>query len=161
MVKKFTSQEISKLSQFRDRLSDLHLDKEIDDDYYLIRWLRARNLDLNKASEMLRTSLKWRKENGVDTILEDFKDSIPLKMKRLYPCGLFGEDKEGNMVLFFPVGRSIYRIGIEELGIDKMLKCNIYMMEAIMKAIREKEEELGQRGIQLVEIVDMEYYPFK
>ena len=40
------------------------------DDYYLLRFLRARKFDMEKTLLMFNTFVEWRKENGVDTILE-------------------------------------------------------------------------------------------
>lgn len=40
------------------------------DDYYLLRFLRARKFDQEKSRLMFNNFLDWRKENEVDTILE-------------------------------------------------------------------------------------------
>jgi len=40
------------------------------DDGCLVRFLRARNLNLGKAEAMLRAHLEWRKRFGADTIME-------------------------------------------------------------------------------------------
>jgi len=42
------------------------------DDYYLLRFLRARKFDMEKTKLMFNNFLEWRQNNGVDTILEDF-----------------------------------------------------------------------------------------
>lgn len=42
------------------------------DDFYLRRFLRARGHDLSKAKAMFLAHLKFRKDYGVDTVLEDF-----------------------------------------------------------------------------------------
>jgi len=39
-------------------------------DKELLRWLRARGLNLTEAEKMFRKSMKWRKDNNVDHILE-------------------------------------------------------------------------------------------
>jgi hypothetical protein len=40
------------------------------DDYYLLRFLRARKFDMDKTKLMFNNFLDWRKENDVDNILE-------------------------------------------------------------------------------------------
>jgi hypothetical protein len=167
MVREFTSEEKQKLSQFRERFSDIlkaeeHLHKTLcDDDYFLIRWLRARNLDLDKAEEMLRNSLKWRKENEIEGILDRPEAQVPVKYKRLYPTGVFGEDEEGNVLLCLPVGRFNHRIAIGEIGLETFIKYNHVWLESLVKLVKDKEKELGVRGLQLVEIIDMEQYSFR
>jgi hypothetical protein len=42
------------------------------DKYYLRRFLRARQHDIQRAKEMFLKHLQWRKDNGIDIILEDF-----------------------------------------------------------------------------------------
>jgi hypothetical protein len=38
------------------------------DDYYLLRFLRARKFDMDKTQLMFTNYLKWREDNGVDDI---------------------------------------------------------------------------------------------
>ena len=46
------------------------LDEEIYDDYYRLRFLRARKFDLEKTKLMFDNQLQWRKEHNVDNILD-------------------------------------------------------------------------------------------
>jgi len=52
----------------------IHETKIVDhpqyDDYYLLRFLRARKFDIEKTKLMFNTFVNWRKENEVDTIIE-------------------------------------------------------------------------------------------
>ncbi|BFG28691.1 hypothetical protein CerSpe_149650 [Prunus speciosa] len=46
-------------------------------DVILLKFLRARDFEVNDAFEMLRNTLQWRKDNNVDSILdEDFGDDL-------------------------------------------------------------------------------------
>jgi hypothetical protein len=61
------------------------------DRYYLRRFLRARQHDLKRAQAMFLAHLKWREDNGIDTILTDFHfEASGAAVTRLYaqacPC---------------------------------------------------------------------------
>ncbi|CAL8125479.1 unnamed protein product [Orchesella dallaii] len=43
---------------------------EEDQDLFLVRWIRARDNNLDKATAMLRNSLNWRKVHNADKVLE-------------------------------------------------------------------------------------------
>jgi hypothetical protein len=60
----------------------------LQNDLYLLRFLRAKNFDVGRSVEMLKQALKWRKEMRLDTN-EDFTD-----FDKLYP-GANGNDKDG------------------------------------------------------------------
>lgn len=45
------------------------------DDYYLLRFLRARKFDMEKTKLMFNNFIEWRKENDVDNVI-DVKYSI-------------------------------------------------------------------------------------
>ena len=45
-------------------------DHPMFDDYYLLRFLRARKFDMDKTLLMFNTFIEWRKENDVDHILD-------------------------------------------------------------------------------------------
>lgn len=60
------------VAQLRD---ELELEVELDhywDHEQLRRFLRARKHDILKAKKMVKSTIVWRKQNAVDTILEDF-----------------------------------------------------------------------------------------
>ena len=61
--------------------------------YFLRRFLRARQHDLKKARDMYAATVKWRAENGVDTILDDFHFHERDAFISLYPQGYHKTDK--------------------------------------------------------------------
>src|SRR5687768_9428990 len=63
---KFTPEEVNKLEQFRARVG--HIYPEVDEK--LITWLRARDMDLDKAEQMLRRHLVWRRNNEMESLLD-------------------------------------------------------------------------------------------
>jgi hypothetical protein len=40
------------------------------DDYYLLRFLRARKFDMDKTILMYTTFLNWRRDNDVDNVID-------------------------------------------------------------------------------------------
>ncbi|KAK9889781.1 hypothetical protein WA026_007158 [Henosepilachna vigintioctopunctata] len=73
------------------------------DDYFLLRWLRARSWNVDSAENMLRQSLKWRRELEVDGAL--VKTWQQPEVVQLYqPCGVSGYDKDGLPVVILPFG---------------------------------------------------------
>ena len=62
----------------------------------LIKFLRARSLDVKAASDMLAATLKWRAEFKVDEVMgETFDAEVFGKLGRVY-----GVDKEGRPVTY-------------------------------------------------------------
>jgi len=58
------------LEVFRKFLQDENLmNHPMIDDYYLLRFLRARKFDFEKTKLMYINHLEWRKENDVDNII--------------------------------------------------------------------------------------------
>jgi len=59
------------LEHFRKYIKDNNVtDHPQYDDYYLLRFLRARKFDMEKTLLMFNTFIEWRKENDVDHILD-------------------------------------------------------------------------------------------
>jgi hypothetical protein len=110
----FTSEESAALSKFKDLLKS----KKVDynslkfDDFYLVRFLRARKLDQAKTLEMFTNFLKWRVENKIDDI-ENYTFPELDQVKLYYPHGLHKTDK---------YGRPIYIEILGELRIDELFK---------------------------------------
>lgn len=68
------------------------------DDYYLLRFLRARKFDMDKTKLMFNTFLDWRKENEVDDIIENFSFPEINQVIDVYPHGYHKIDKKGRPI---------------------------------------------------------------
>lgn len=62
----------SRLVQLKQCMAELQKDKAPTDPVVL-RFLRARDFNVEKAREMLSSSLVWRKKQGVDKILSEYQ----------------------------------------------------------------------------------------
>ena len=59
------------LEEFRAYIKDNKLtDHPQYDDYYLLRFLRARKFDMDKTKLMFNNFLDWRRDNDVDHVIE-------------------------------------------------------------------------------------------
>lgn len=59
--------------------------QQIPKDAHILRFLRARDFNIEKAREMLVHSLAWRKLHNIDRLLETYK--TPEIMETYYPGG--------------------------------------------------------------------------
>jgi hypothetical protein len=125
-----TPEEKTKVDILRQRVEHLLTNEKQRSDMFLIRWLVARNMDVDKAEEMLVKSLEWRKVHGVDGILD--REEIPEKVRKRYMLAHVGEDKDGYPIILVPCGRHDHRIHLEEFGVDNFLKYNIIWIETVI-----------------------------
>lgn len=66
-----SEEQTAALGVFKTYIRDSKItDDPIYDDYYLLRFLRARKFDMDKTKLMFNNFIEWRKENDVDNILE-------------------------------------------------------------------------------------------
>lgn len=65
--------------------------QQVPSDTTLLRFLRARDFNVEKAREMLSQSLLWRKKHQVDRILSEYE--TPDVVKQYFPGGWHHHDK--------------------------------------------------------------------
>jgi len=105
----------------------LIMDDVDPDDKTLIRFLRARQHDLTKAEDMLRSSLKWRKEYDLDS----YKSWVPpacLRDDYSIICDHSGYDHEDRPTFYVPLGRYLGKECVEEGWKEDLFKFVFYAL---------------------------------
>jgi hypothetical protein len=74
------------LALFRDWVKENNFDPiGRYDDFDLLRFCRARKFDLPAVQLMFQNCMKWRKDNGVDTIMWEFVFTELDQVMEIYP----------------------------------------------------------------------------
>lgn len=101
----------------------------------LLRFLRARDYDLERALTMMLDHLQWRQEERVDHILEEFTFTEREEFLSVYPQGYHQTDKMGNPIYIQHIGQvDLARIR-EVTTEDRMTKYHIQEYERCLEYI--------------------------
>ncbi|KAI0242968.1 Retinal-binding protein [Lamellibrachia satsuma] len=146
------TKEGAALREFKKRVNDL-LKPEYSD-YYLSKWLKARNFDVGRAEQMFRKSMGYREKLKADTLLADY--TPPEVLVKYLPGGFAGYDREGAPVRVETYGNldvkgilySVKKIDIEK---TKML-----LGEQVMKKLKAQSTKLDKTIDGMTVIIDME-----
>ncbi|KAF2974965.1 hypothetical protein EK904_007152, partial [Melospiza melodia maxima] len=97
-----TPMQESCLIRLRQWLQETHKGK-IPKDEHILRFLRARDFNIDKAREILCQSLTWRKQHQVDYILDTWNP--PQVLQDYYAGGWHHHDKDGRPLYVLRLGQ--------------------------------------------------------
>ncbi|CAL4135455.1 unnamed protein product [Meganyctiphanes norvegica] len=152
-----SDEESEILSKFKERVINL-LPEESQQDHELLRWLKARNFDLDKAELMLKNNIVWRREWGIDELL-DWKP--PEVLLKYYPVGQIGHDKAGRPVWIIPFGGCDMYGLLMSVSKKNYMKYTFQTLEMARADMKKQSELLGCPVTQQTTIFDMENFSLK
>ena len=118
--------ERADLIRMGHRLQDIDHSKNNPAD--VIRFIRARQGNLDAAESMFRAMINWRIENKVDTILQDYVPSPELLS--LWPGAVLqGVDKDGDPIHLAREGKVDGPAWLKRFGHDELLRFCIWLRE--------------------------------
>ena len=82
---------------------------------------------------MFTNYINWRKEDGVDTIIEDFQFHEAGIISELYPCGYHKVCKNGWSLYIERMGIVDVKRILEETTVERFTKHHIQSYELLMK----------------------------
>lgn len=153
-----TPAEQELINKLRESLVEASGWVDLDHDAFLLRWLRVKDMDLEKTKQALLETYKWRKDNGIDTILTSYTPDPELV--KLFPYDVVGYDKENCPIIVHDVQTHNPKKIIQKYGKEALIKFAEYNIEKIAQVCRDKQTK-EQPVQQIVVICDAKKFTFK
>ncbi|XP_063286814.1 SEC14-like protein 5 isoform X2 [Pelobates fuscus] len=137
---KLTPMQESSLIHLRQWLQETYKGKIPKDDH-ILRFLRARDFNMEKTREMLCQSLSWRKQYQVDYILQAWRP--PPILEEYYAGGWHYHDKDGRPLYILRLGQVDTKGLMKALGEESILRHVISINEEGQKRCEENTLQFG------------------
>ncbi|XP_077690236.1 SEC14-like protein 1 isoform X3 [Eretmochelys imbricata] len=141
------------LIRLRQWLQETHKGK-IPKDEHILRFLRARDFNIDKAREILCQSLTWRKQHQVDYILETWNP--PQVLQDYYAGGWHHHDKDGRPLYVLRLGQMDTKGLVRALGEEALLRYVLSINEEGLRRCEENTKVFGRPISSWTCLVDLE-----
>ncbi|XP_070706317.1 SEC14-like protein 2 [Pempheris klunzingeri] len=138
------------LAEFRGRIQDVLPNLPAQHDHYLLRWLRARSFNVQKAEAMVRKHVEFRRKMNVDSIISDWKP--PEVIEKFVSGGMCGYDREGSPIWYDVIGPLDPKGLLLSATKQDFLKTKIRHTEMLQRECRRQSEKLG-RNIEAISLI--------
>jgi len=148
-IKVENNREKTVLAEFKKLVEELE-----QDDVTLIRFLKARDFNLEKAEAMLRQCIQWRKENSMDTILKwEYPNYLPTDLS----YQISGKDYHGAPIVWVPFGKWRHRSWVEQGYSDELLRWGFRLIEDGLHNLKCSEDGTLQCTA-IFDLAEISYY---
>ncbi|KAM5151788.1 SEC14-like protein 5 [Mantella aurantiaca] len=148
-----TPMQESTLIHLRQWLQETHKGK-IPKDEHILRFLRARDFNFEKAREMLCQSLSWRKQYQVDYILQTWHP--PPILEEFYAGGWHYHDKDGRPLYILRLGQVDTKGLLKAVGEEAILRHVLSISEEGQRRCEENTHLFGSPVRSWTCLVDLE-----
>uniref|UniRef100_A0A915D8G2 CRAL-TRIO domain-containing protein n=1 Tax=Ditylenchus dipsaci TaxID=166011 RepID=A0A915D8G2_9BILA len=145
--------EESRLCELKYGLQSAHKGK-LPNDAHLLRFLRARDFDVQKARDMIINSLLWRKQHNVDKILQVFVP--PSVLLQYFPGCWHHCDLEGRPLFVLRLGQMDVKGILRAVGLEAVVKFILTICEEGLLKAAEATVRLGKPIGTWTLLVDLE-----
>ncbi|KAG7238237.1 hypothetical protein INR49_031152, partial [Caranx melampygus] len=129
------------LIRLRKWLQETHKGK-IPKDEHILRFLRARDFNMDKAREILCQSLTWRKQHQVDYLLETW--TSPQVLQDYYTGGWHHHDRDGRPLYILRLGQMDTKGLVRALGEESLLRHVLSINEEGLRRCEENTKVFGR-----------------
>uniref|UniRef100_A0A8C2YYY6 SEC14 like lipid binding 1 n=1 Tax=Cyclopterus lumpus TaxID=8103 RepID=A0A8C2YYY6_CYCLU len=129
------------LIRLRKWLQETHKGK-IPKDEHILRFLRARDFNMEKAREILCQSLTWRKQHQVDYLLETW--TSPQVLQDYYTGGWHHHDRDGRPLYVLRLGQMDTKGLVRALGEESLLRHVLSINEEGLRRCEENTKVFGR-----------------
>ncbi|VDD87376.1 unnamed protein product [Enterobius vermicularis] len=148
-----TALEESRLCEFKYGLQNTHKGK-LPNDAHLLRFLRARDFDVPRATEMIQKSLLWRKKYNVDKILQEFEP--PPVLLQFFPGCWHHSDNKNRPLYVLRLGQLDTKGLLRAVGVETIVKFVLTIIEQGLLKTAEATKLLGMPISTWTLLVDLE-----
>ncbi|XP_042198345.1 SEC14-like protein 1 [Callorhinchus milii] len=141
------------LIRLRTWLQETHKGK-IPKDEHILRFLRARDFNIDKARELLCQSLTWRKQHKVDYLLDTW--TPPQFLHDYYTGGWHHHDKDGRPLYILRLGQMDTKGLVRALGEEALLRHVLSINEEGLRRCEENTNVFGRPISSWTCLVDLE-----
>ncbi|XP_061865867.1 SEC14-like protein 2 isoform X1 [Colius striatus] len=141
------------LAQLRERLQDVLPSLPSQDDYFLLKWLRARCFDVPKAEAMLRKHLEVRKHMDADSSVSW---EGPEVIRKYMSGGMCGYDREGSPIWYEIVGPLDAKGLLFSASKQDLLKKKFWDCEMLRRECEQQSQKLGKKIEMVLMVYDCE-----
>ncbi|XP_067620289.1 protein real-time [Eurosta solidaginis] len=149
-----TPMQASKLLELRKMLDGVEDLEKMPSYQTILRFLTARDWHVNQAFNTLQDSLKWRKENNIDSLVKEYK--VPAVVANHFPGTWHHYDKDGRPIYILRLGHMDVKGLLKSIGTEGLLKLTLHICEEGMQRIKESAEKLGKPVLSWCLLVDLE-----
>ncbi|CAL8389104.1 unnamed protein product [Arctogadus glacialis] len=129
------------LIRLRKWLQETHKGK-IPKDQHILRFLRARDFNMEKARELLCQSLTWRKQHQVDYLLETW--TSPQVLHDYYTGDWHHHDRDGRPLYVLRLGQMDTKGLVRALGEESLLRHVLSINEEGLRRCEENTKVFGR-----------------